>query len=90
MTDAAAAEARPGQETKDLYELGEIPPLGHVPGRMYAELVRGRRGGMARVGPEQPGRVAPRRGRPVSAAAIAGSVQRPLTTRIRHFMSLCW
>jgi len=23
-------------EAKDLYEMGEIPPLGHVPAKMYA------------------------------------------------------
>ncbi len=40
-----AAEARPGQETKDLYELGEIPPLGHVPARMYAWTIRRERHG---------------------------------------------
>ncbi len=31
---------------KDLYELGETPPLGHVPQRMYASLIRS-----ARLGP---------------------------------------
>jgi crotonyl-CoA carboxylase/reductase len=25
---------------KDLYEIGEIPPIGHVPARMHAQLVR--------------------------------------------------
>ncbi len=30
----------PGQEKKDLYELGEIPPLGHVPKSMYAWAIR--------------------------------------------------
>ncbi len=25
---------------KDLYELGETPPLGHVPKQMYASLIR--------------------------------------------------
>ena len=45
MTDATAAEARPGQETKDLYEVGEIPPLGHVPERMYAWTIRRERQG---------------------------------------------
>ncbi|MCH8999990.1 MAG: alcohol dehydrogenase catalytic domain-containing protein, partial [Proteobacteria bacterium] len=45
MTDAAAAEARPGQETKDLYEIGEIPPLGHVPGKMHAWTIRRERQG---------------------------------------------
>ena len=26
--------------TKDLYEIGEIPPLGHVPANMYAWAIR--------------------------------------------------
>ena len=26
--------------TKDLYEIGEIPPLGHVPKNMYAWAIR--------------------------------------------------
>ena len=30
---------------KDLYELGEIPPLGHVPERMYAWAIRKERHG---------------------------------------------
>src|SRR6185312_3589016 len=34
--------ARP---VKDLYDIGEIPPLGHVPGRMYAWAVRRERHG---------------------------------------------
>ena len=47
MTDAAAEAKVPpaGQVKKDLYELGEIPPLGHVPKRMYAWLVRRERQG---------------------------------------------
>ncbi|MDP1670476.1 MAG: alcohol dehydrogenase catalytic domain-containing protein, partial [Alphaproteobacteria bacterium] len=28
------------QELKDLYEIGEIPPLGHVPKNMYAWAIR--------------------------------------------------
>jgi crotonyl-CoA carboxylase/reductase len=31
--------------TKDLYEIGEIPPLGHVPARMYAWTIRQERHG---------------------------------------------
>lgn len=38
-------EYRPG---KDLYELGEIPPLGVVPERMYAQVVRRERYGQPR------------------------------------------
>ncbi len=47
MTETAAtvAEAQVGQETKDLYEVGEIPPLGHVPERMYAWTIRRERHG---------------------------------------------
>src|ERR1700730_15408924 len=30
---------------KDLYEVGEIPPLGHVPARMYAWAIRRERHG---------------------------------------------
>ena len=30
---------------KDLYELGEIPPLGHVPAKMYAWAIRRERHG---------------------------------------------
>jgi crotonyl-CoA carboxylase/reductase len=33
------------QVTKDLYEIGEIPPLGHVPERMYAWAIRRERHG---------------------------------------------
>ena len=35
--DPGATAARP---IKDLYEVGEIPPLGHVPKRMYAWAIR--------------------------------------------------
>lgn len=34
-----------GQPTKDLYEIGEIPPLGHVPTKMYAWAIRRERHG---------------------------------------------
>ena len=33
---ASAAVGPTGGEVKDLYEMGEIPPLGHVPAKMYA------------------------------------------------------
>ncbi len=33
------------QTVKDLYEVGEIPPLGHVPARMYAWAIRRERHG---------------------------------------------
>ncbi|CAO4177842.1 crotonyl-CoA carboxylase/reductase [Methylorubrum populi] len=44
---ASAAPAWSGQtaEAKDLYELGEIPPLGHVPAKMYAWAIRRERHG---------------------------------------------
>jgi len=51
---ATAAAAQPAAapasivRTKDLYEVGEIPPLGHVPSRMYAWAIRRERHG----GPE--------------------------------------
>ncbi|TAG09148.1 MAG: crotonyl-CoA carboxylase/reductase, partial [Rhodobacterales bacterium] len=40
-THAALADA----PTKDLYELGEMPPLGHVPKQMYAWTIRRERHG---------------------------------------------
>ncbi len=43
MTEAA--EALQLAPTKDLYELGEIPPLGHVPKQMYAWAIRRERHG---------------------------------------------
>ena len=37
----AQAEAKPSLEVyKDLYDIGEIPPLGHVPAKMHAWVVR--------------------------------------------------
>jgi crotonyl-CoA carboxylase/reductase len=36
---------QPMQIVKDLYEVGEIPPLGHVPARMYAWAIRRERHG---------------------------------------------
>ena len=38
-------EALEKTELKDLYEIGEIPPLGHVPARMYAWAIRKERHG---------------------------------------------
>jgi crotonyl-CoA carboxylase/reductase len=37
--------AEPQRPLKDLYEVGEIPPLGHVPARMYAWAIRRERHG---------------------------------------------
>ena len=46
MSNAAVAEApRPAGEVKDLYEIGEIPPLGHVPKNMYSWAIRQERHG---------------------------------------------
>ena len=46
MTDAAeAVQLDPELPTKDLYEVGEIPPLGHVPKQMYAWAIRKERHG---------------------------------------------
>jgi len=42
---ADVVDLRPNQEKKDLYELGEIPPLGHVPKQMYAWAIRRERHG---------------------------------------------
>ncbi len=42
---AEIVELFPGQVAKDLYELGEIPPLGHVPKQMYAWAIRHERHG---------------------------------------------
>ncbi|MBC6405895.1 MAG: crotonyl-CoA carboxylase/reductase [Rhodospirillales bacterium] len=36
---------REDRPVKDLYEVGEIPPLGHVPGKMYGWLIRRERHG---------------------------------------------
>ena len=35
----------PGEVVKDLYEIGEIPPRGHVPSKMYAWVIRRERHG---------------------------------------------
>ena len=46
MNDTAEViELHPGKVKKDLYELGEIPPLGHVPTQMYAWTIRRERHG---------------------------------------------
>ena len=39
------AEVTANQEKKDLYEIGEVPPLGHVPEKMYAWAIRRERHG---------------------------------------------
>ncbi len=48
MNQSAEAEVvtlRGGQEKKDLYDIGEIPPLGHVPKTMHAWAIRRERHG---------------------------------------------
>jgi crotonyl-CoA carboxylase/reductase len=40
-----APEPEPAGDKKDLYEIGEIPPLGHVPKQMYAWTIRRERHG---------------------------------------------
>src|SRR5260221_6877746 len=50
MTAAASAKpdivpANGNQPVKDLYRIGEIPPLGHVPAKMHAWVIRQERHG---------------------------------------------
>jgi crotonyl-CoA carboxylase/reductase len=46
MSGAAAIQAAPvAGAVKDLYEVGEIPPLGHVPKQMHAWVIRRERHG---------------------------------------------
>ena len=40
MSVVTQLKPQPAQSPKDLYEIGEIPPLGHVPERMYAWAIR--------------------------------------------------
>ena len=44
-TRPVGAEPLQAAQNKDLYEIGEIPPLGHVPASMYAWVVRKERHG---------------------------------------------
>jgi len=44
-TTLSADAANTNQPVKDLYEIGEIPPLGHVPAKMYAWTIRQERHG---------------------------------------------
>jgi crotonyl-CoA carboxylase/reductase len=43
--EATAPALAPSAAAKDLYEIGEIPPLGHVPTNMYAWVIRRERHG---------------------------------------------
>ena len=45
MSTVARTAVIPLQGPKDLYEVGEIPPLGHVPAKMYAWAIRKERHG---------------------------------------------
>jgi crotonyl-CoA carboxylase/reductase len=45
MSLAAVSQATTASAVKDLYEIGEIPPLGHVPKNMYAWTIRREREG---------------------------------------------
>ena len=45
LLDATASQPDYDALRKDLYEIGEIPPLGHVPKRMYAWAIRRERHG---------------------------------------------
>ncbi len=44
-TSPAPTAAKPSAALKDLYEVGQIPPLGHVPKNMYAWTIRAERHG---------------------------------------------
>jgi len=45
MNEMSTAVATEQGELKDLYQIGEIPPLGHVPASMYAWVIRKERHG---------------------------------------------
>jgi len=45
MTQSAPSASTSSDQLKDLYEVGEIPPLGHVPKQMYAWAIRRERHG---------------------------------------------
>ena len=45
QANAQQKDSPPSQTKKDLYEVGEIPPLGHVPANMYAWTIRKERHG---------------------------------------------
>ena len=45
---SAVAELKPASIHKELYEIGEIPPLGHVPAKMHAWAIRKDRHGPPR------------------------------------------
>ncbi len=45
LAATAPIAANANSDVKDLYEIGEIPPLGHVPAKMYAWTIRRERHG---------------------------------------------
>src|SRR5690606_20957903 len=45
LAEVSPETSAPKGEIKDLYEIGEIPPLGHVPKNMYAWAIRRERQG---------------------------------------------
>ena len=45
LLDATASQPAYEAPPKDLYEVGEIPPLGYVPKQMYAWAIRRERHG---------------------------------------------
>lgn len=45
MSSTALKPQASAEDLKDLYEMGEIPPLGHVPAKMYAWAIRRERHG---------------------------------------------
>ena len=47
---AVETGADSGAEKKDLYEVGEVPPLGHVPKNMYAWSIRAHAGTASTAG----------------------------------------
>lgn len=50
---AEVVPLRGGQTHKELYEVGEIPPLGHVPKKMYAWVIRRERHGEPEMAMQQ-------------------------------------
>ncbi len=51
MSESAKVIPLPSkQQPKDLYEVGEIPPLGHVPAKMHAWAIRRERHGAPEQG----------------------------------------
>jgi crotonyl-CoA carboxylase/reductase len=53
LTAAIAPAVAAAAPAKDLYEVGEIPPLGHVPRNMYAWVIRRERHGEPSVAMQQ-------------------------------------